>query len=199
MAEEAITEQDLYFQMHGLTAQPPNELNAALTDAISQMQRTLYGESAGELTVAEIEVLEECGMDLKEHPDQPDPLMRTTTEFAALLSTSLAPSAAAKRLRCHVTRIRQMIREHKLYAIQIDGRWRIPEFQFQGNRLIPNIGAVNAALNWEQHPLSILHWYALPEPDLETDNGQTMTPLAWLKAGNPVEPVVAAAAGVRLQ
>ena len=51
MAE--IARDDRYFfQMYGLTAQPPATLNKALAQAIQSMHRSVYGESARELTAA---------------------------------------------------------------------------------------------------------------------------------------------------
>ena len=46
---------------------------------------------------------------------------------------------AAKRLGVHAVRIRQMIGDGTLYAVQVDGRWRIPEFQLQDEALVPDL------------------------------------------------------------
>lgn len=193
MADEALNEDVRYFNVHGLKAAPPAELNEALVQAINSMHRTLYAESAGELTAAEAAVLRDGGLVLEEQPG-PDPLAGSATDFAALLSTSLSTLEAARRLGVHVTRIRQMLKERTLYGVQVDRRWRIPEFQFQDEGLVPNIGQVNAVLDPDLHPISVYRWYTMPEPDLETEEGKVLSPIAWLKAGYPVEPVVRAAA-----
>lgn len=190
MTESALPKDDYFFQMYGLNAQPPVALNAALAQAIRSLRRSIYAESAGELTEAELKVLEESGVDVKEHPELPDPLLEFATDFAAILKTSLTTAEAADRLRVHAVRIRQIIADRTLYAVRIDGRWRVPEFQFQDQRLVPNIGEVNAVIDRELDAVSILRWYTSPDPELESADGTILSPLAWLKRGLSPEPVV---------
>lgn len=192
MTGELKKEELRYFQMHGLKAQPPEALNDAMVRAINTMRRNLYTESAGELTQAEANVLRSGGGVLEEQAG-PDPMADAAAEYAALLSTSLSTTEAAKRLKVNVSRIRQMLGNRSLYGVLVNGRWQIPEFQFQDEGLIPNIGKVNAVLDPELHPVAVYRWYALPEADLETEAGEALSPLAWLKGGFPVEPVVRAA------
>jgi hypothetical protein len=47
----------------------------------------------GELTTAELEVLETSGADAREHGDLPDPVGAWATELAAILETRLSTSA----------------------------------------------------------------------------------------------------------
>ncbi len=190
MTNSALSKDDYFFQMYGLNARPPAALNAALTQAIQSLRRSIYAESAGELTEAELKVLRESGVDVEEHPKLPDPLLEFATDFAAILKTSLSTSQAADRLGVHAVRIRQMIADRSLYAVRIDGRWRVPEFQFQGNRLVPNIGEVNAAIDRGLDAVSVLRWYTSPEPELESADDTVLSPLAWLKRGLLPEPVV---------
>lgn len=156
------------------------------------LRRSLYTESTGELSKAEAEVLRSGGAVLEEQPG-PDPMAEAIAESGALLSISLTTAAAAKRLKVNVSRIRQMLGDRTLYGVRVDGRWRIPEFQFDKQGLIPNIGKVNTLLDPELHPVAVYRWYTLPEADLETADGQVLSPLVWLKAGLPVEAVVQAA------
>lgn len=189
-----LTEEDRrFFQVHGLEVQPPGQLNEALVQAIEQMHRSLYGESASELTQAESQMLESAGVDLREHPNEPDPMATAAAEFAALLSTSLSSAQAAAKLGVHPSRIRQMISERALYAVQIDRRWRLPAYQFGPDGLVPNIAAVNAAIDPAAHPLAVYRWLTLPDPDLESDSGERLSPLQWLQAGYAPAPVVALA------
>lgn len=181
----------LYFQAHGLMAVAPETLNKALALAIDQMHMSLYGESARELTSADANVLQAGGFDIKESANS-DPLAETATVFAALLSTGLNTRDAAKRLGVQDTRIRQMLTERTMYGFHINHRWKIPEFQFAANALVPNIGRVNVALDLDLHPVAVYQWYVTPEADLEM-KGQSLSPLAWLKAGYPVEPVLQSA------
>ena len=142
---ETARDERYFFQLYGLKAEAPATLNKAMVQAIRSMQRSVYSESARELTAAELKVLEGSGADTREHADLPDPMGDYATEFAAILETSLSTSAAAKRLGVHSVRIRQLIGDGSLYAVQIDGRWRIPEFQFERKKLVPNIGEVRVS------------------------------------------------------
>lgn len=192
MSETARDEQ-YFFQLHGLKAEAPATLNRALTQAIRSMRRSVYSESAREMSAAELEVLEGSGADAREHADLPDPMAAYATEFAAILETSLSTAAAAKRLGVHSVRIRQVIGDGSLYAFQIDGRWRIPAFQFGRKKLVPNIAEVNAVIDRELDAVSVLRWYTTPDPELETSDGEVLSPLAWLKRGLPADRLVAIA------
>lgn len=191
MAQHAQQSEDLYFQMYGLTAQAPEALNEALRRAIETMHRTLYAPSRDELTPAELAVLEQAGVDVEEHPDREDPMMVYATEFGAILATSLSATQAGERLGgVTAVRVRQMIRERSLYALRLEGRWRIPVFQFQDEGLVPNIVAVNPMLPRTLDPVSVLRWYTRPDPELEIPGGDVLSPLDWLRAGMDPAPVV---------
>ena len=191
MAKPARKENNHFFQMYGLSARPPATLNTALIQAIESMHRTLYSESKGETTAQELQFLAESGVDVEEHGELADPMMGYATAFAAILSTSLTTAEAARRLRgVTAVRVRQLIGDGTLYAVRIDGRWRIPEFQFQGDLLVPNIGEVNAAIDRDLDAVSVLRWYTTPDPELEAPDGTVQTPLAWLKAGLSPKPVL---------
>jgi excisionase family DNA binding protein len=189
MSETARDEQ-YFFQLYGLKAEAPATLNKAMAQAIRSMRRSVYSDSARELTAAELEVLEASGAESQEHGDLPDPMGAYAAEFAAILETSLSTSRAAKRLGVHTVRIRQLIGDGSLYAVQIDGRWRIPAFQFARKKLVPNIGEVNAVIDRELDAVSVLRWYTTPDPELETSDGKVLSPLAWLKRGLPADRLV---------
>lgn len=191
MTQKAEQTNRFYFQAHGLTTKPPKALNKALRDAIECMHSTLFAPTSDELTPAELAVLEQTGMDLDEHADRIDPMMTYATEFGAILATSLSATQAAQRLGgITPVRIRQMIRDRTLYAIQIDGRWKIPIFQFTDKGLVPNIGIVNATLPRTLDAVSVLRWYTTPDPELVTAGDKTLNPLNWLKNGMDPELVV---------
>ena len=184
MAQHAQQSEDLYFQMYGLTAQAPEALNEALRRAIESMHRTLYAPSRDELTPSELALLDRAGVDVEEHPDRKDPMMVYATEFGAILATSLSATRAGERLGgVTAVRVRQMIRERSLYALRLEGRWRIPIFQFQDEGLVPNIVAVNPVLPRTLDPVSVLRWYTRPDPELEATGGDVLCPLDWLRAG----------------
>lgn len=155
------------------------------------MHRTLYAPSGGELTASELALLDKAGVDVAEHPRRNDPMMAYATEFGAILATSLSAAEAAKRLRAvTAVRVRQMIREGTLYAIQIDGRWKIPTFQFKKSGLVPNIGLVNVTIPRTLDAVSVLRWYTTADPELATPDGDSLSPLEWLKAGMDPSPLV---------
>jgi len=178
-----------YFQLHGLRAQAPQALNAALKVAIGQLQTNLYGPAKSELTPAEIALFDRVGVDLDEHPEQDDPLLEYATEFAAILATSLTPTKAAELIERTPVRVRQLIRQNELYAIRVASRWHVPTFQFDGNALIPNIVLLNPELA-ELDPVSVVRWYTSKDPELEDSNGNTLTPLEWLKTGHDAQKLI---------
>lgn len=187
---EMARDERYFFQLHGLKAEAPATLNKALTQAIRSMRRSVYSESAREMTAAELEVLEASGADTRERTGASDPVGAYATEFAAILETSLSTAAAAKRLGVHSVRVRQLIGDGSLYAFQIDGRWRIPTFQFGRKKLVPNIGEVNAVIDRELDAVSILRWYTTQDPELQTSDSEVLSPLAWLKRGLPADRLV---------
>jgi len=155
------------------------------------MHRTLYAPSRDELTPSELALLDRAGVDVEEHPDREDPMTVYATEFGAILATSLSAARAGERLGgVTAVRVRQMIRERSLYALRLEGRWRIPIFQFQDERLVPNIVAVNPILPRTLDPVSVLRWYTRPDPELAIPGGDVLSPLAWLRAGMDPAPVV---------
>ena len=194
MAPPALRSEQLYFQMYGLSAQAPEALNTALRRAIESMHRTLYAPSKDELTPSELALLEQAGVEVEESPRRSDPMMAYATEFGAILATSLSPARAGERLGgVTAVRVRQMIRERSLHALRLEGRWKIPVFQFRDEGLVPNIGAVNPALPPTIDPVSVLRWYTRPDPELEAPGGEVLSPLDWLRAGMEPAPVVALA------
>ena len=194
MAPSVPPSEALYFQMYGLSAQAPEALNEALRRAIENMHRTLYAPSRDELTPSELRLLAQAGVEVEESPRRADPMIAYATEFAAILATSLSPVRAGERLGgVTAVRVRQLIRERSLYALRLEGRWKIPVFQFGDEGLVPNIGAVNATLPATLDAVSVLRWYTCPDPELETPGGSILSPLDWLRSGMAPAPVAAIA------
>lgn len=125
-----------YFHLHGLTAVAPEKLNAALKSAIDELERALYGSSRTELTHGEVAMLDQAGVQLDQHLDRADPLLDYATEFAAIRATSPTPATLGRTLGVTPARLRQMIRNGSLYAIQLDGRLHIPAYQVDGRALV---------------------------------------------------------------
>ncbi len=187
MADSYISSDRLYFQAHGLEVEEPSALEAAVRQAIQRLPLGLYTESSRGLPECEIDLLRAGGLNPVIEVG-PDPLAETTSEFAALLRTSLSTAEAAAQLGVHVSRIRRMIAAGTLYGFQVDGKWQVPQFQFTEAGLIPNLGPVLAALDRTLHPVAICRWLTRPDTDLDA-NGLVLSPLAWLSAGYNPETV----------
>lgn len=128
-----------------------------------------------------------------------DPLVQTETEHEALLRSSLSVEEASQRLGVVSSRIRQRLTSSpaSLYGIRMSsGDWALPEFQFEGNELVPGLGEVVARLDPELHSVSVFHWFTLPNPDLvsEGHKGGLLSPRDWLLSGLSVQAVVDLAA-----
>ncbi len=151
------------------------------------MPRGLYRDDPQrDLTTAEVEALRDGGFALEgEDVGEDDPLARTAAEYAALVQTSLTTAGAAARLPVEPSRIRQRLTERPptLYGIRLGSGWRIPEFQFEGDGLLPGWSEVVAALDPEPHPISVYRWLTTPNVDLEDQEGRRLSPRDWLRLG----------------
>lgn len=180
-----------YFTVRGLAPTAPATLNAALREVLDAMPTMLYGDPRRELTEAEREALIDGGVLLDAEPAG-DPLAATTAQFAALVSTSLTTKNAAKRLDTPESRVRQLIARRTLYSVLLNGRRRIPIFQFtRRGGLVPNIAKVNAALAEDLHPVEVQAWYTQPHTDLFIGDEveARLSPLDWLRSGGDVSKV----------
>lgn len=191
--QAARKDEALYFQARGLQAASPKAVNKAMRLALESMQTTLFGSAATELSDMEQSALQRVGIDIEERPTE-DTLLTTAAKFAALIETSLTPNEAAKRLQIAAGRLRQLIADRSIYSLLLERRRYIPLFQFQDRQattLVPQIARVNRALNPELHPVQVLNWFTLPNPDLflAADADTAISPLTWLKAGYPVAVV----------
>jgi len=144
-----------------------------------------------ELSTSEIAVLEQGGFDLEPLPlNSTHPLIRSAAAYSALLVSSLSVSQAAARLHVEGSRIRQRLGERTLYGIKVKSIWRLPTFQFSEQGTVPGIEIVLPHLDPALHPLSVVGWFNTRNPDLvygETE--EPASPLDWLRAGRPAEPV----------
>lgn len=165
--------------------------NLALMLVLEQMEPMVYGDATRELTAEEQDILRQGGLVLEPQPG-PDPMAQTTVKYAAIVTRSLSSKAASRRLGLSLGRIRRMIADRSLYSFRIGHRRCIPDFQFQGNRLVSNIAGVNKALPHDLHPVEVYNWYHLPNLDLFLGDNidDTIRPLDWLKGGYDAERVV---------
>lgn len=142
--------------------------------------------SPNEFTAAEREALERGGLVLEpfqRHDD--DPSARFIASFATMVATSMTPTEVAELLGVDPSRIRQRLGNRTLLGFKVGMEWRIPRFQFDGNRLVPGVERVFPRIEPDMHPVGILRWFTLPDPDLEVDD-VAVSPRDWLlSGGNP--------------
>lgn len=185
-----------FLYAHGIRV-APTTLDGMVQEAIARMHRTLYrADPRADLTEAEAEALTKGGFILEPLDlGAEDPLVQSAAEFAALLKESLSTAAAAERLGVDPSRIRQRLTSQPptLFGIRLESGWVVPEFQFDGSKLIPGIAEVVAGLDPEIHPVSVFRWFTTPSPDLALEHGEesrTVSPRDWLLLGLPVQAVV---------
>lgn len=181
---------NLYFQAHGLAVQPPEELNAAVAEAIGTYAVGLPTLPSAEMSAAERNAFEALGVDVDDAgPADGDPMQAGVIALARMIETAMTVTEAAKRLGVTESRIHQRIKAGEIYSFRIDGRRYIPAFQFRDRQLVPNITEVNQALPSSLHPVAVERWYATPNPDLvDNESGTPLSPLQWLEEGRDPAP-----------
>jgi hypothetical protein len=122
-------------------------------------------------------------------------LYQATAEYADLLRDSCSVEQAARILGVNASRIRQRLTgsPRTLYGIKYGKSWRIPRFQFQQRRLVPGIEPVISRLAEPLHPVAVCRWFTAPNHDL-TVAARPVSPLEWLRSGNPPRAVADLAA-----
>jgi len=123
-------------------------------------------------------------------------LYQATAEYARLLKDSYTVEEVARLLGVNTSRIRQRLigPARTLYGVKFGKAWRIPRFQFQGRRLVPGIEIMLRRLPANLHPVAVYRWFTSPNPDLTSADGTPISPLGWLRIGNPPEVVADLAA-----
>jgi len=123
-------------------------------------------------------------------------LYHATAEYARLLNESYTVEEVARLLGVNTSRIRQRLigPARTLFGVKLGKAWRVPTFQFQGRRLVPGLGIVLRRLPGNLHPVALHRWFTSPNPDLASAGGTPISPLGWLRTGNPPE-IVAELAG----
>ncbi len=141
-------------------------------------------------TQGEDEVLKRGGFDLSApSPDSIDPVSRATAEYARLVSDSYTTEETGEILGVNSSRVRQRLagKPRTLLGMKLGHSWRIPSFQFVGQKLVPGLNKVVAELSPALHPVAVYRWFTTPCPDLVYDDvdDKPVSPLDWLKMGNP--------------
>ena len=141
-----------------------------------------------EFTEEEIVALKEGGLDLSPRVAGPDPLARTAAKYVALLASALTTKEAAEVLGVGESRIRQRLREGTLYGMKAGRENRLPAFQFEGAKEVPGIAKVLERMDRSLHPVAVLNWFTLPNPDLYlVEEARPVSPRYWLLSGGDPE------------
>lgn len=180
-----------YLSTRGLKETSPEQLNEALRKVLDSMESQAYEDPASGLTVEEQTVLKNGGLRL-ERTSGRDLMAETAVKYAAIVERSMTADEVSGCLGIKASRTRQMIASRALYSFLIDGSRLVPDFQFIGNKLVPNISQVNKVLPLTMHPVGIYNWIHMPNEDLFVDDEMEsiLTPLQWLIEGRDVTRVV---------
>lgn len=182
---------EIQYETRGLGDTSTEQLNKALVDVLKTMPTRLFDAPGDGLTDAEKDALVAGGLTFDDQ-NGTDPLAEGVAQYAAIVERSYRTKDVAKQLKVSAGRVRQMVADGSLYSFVLNGKRYIPDFQFSKGALLPNIARVNEVLPGFGHPVSIYRWYHLPSTELVQD-GKALSPRDWLRAGNPVDEVVAAA------
>jgi len=145
-----------------------------------------------EFSEEEIMVLEEGGLNLSPQEAGPDPLARTVAKYVALLASALTTKEAAEVLEVGESRVRQRLGEGTLYGLKAGRENRLPAFQFEGGKEVPGIAEVLKPIDRSLHPVAVLNWFMLPNPDLflDKEEARPVSPRYWLLSGGDTEILV---------
>lgn len=146
-----------------------------------------------EFSQEEITALKEGGLDLSPQEEGgPDPLSGTAARYVALLASALTTREAAEVLEVGESRVRQRLGEGTLYGVKAGRENRLPAFQFEGGKEVPGIAQVLERVDRSLHPVAVLNWFMLPNPDLflDEEEARPVSPRYWLLSGGDPEVVV---------
>jgi len=146
-------------------------------------------DPASELTDQELAELRASGLATQVPADA---YGRAVTRTAARMTAILADSASAEEVATILgvtpARIRQLLGERALFGIRTGDGWLIPRFQLSGDRPLPDLRAVIAALPTGIHPVAFHAWFTMPTGTLQLDGG-AVSPRDWLASGGPADQV----------
>ena len=177
-----------------------NMPGGGLARRIVKRVRGTAAAGASNLTVAERRFLKGSGFSLEEPPLDEDPVVWGEHEYGRLVGDSLTTSQLAAKMGVTEGRIRQRLlgEPRTLLGIRTARGWRVPLYQFRRRKppmdLVPGLEKVIPRLDPEHHPVSIHRWLTGPDPDLEDEAGNALSPLSWLRAGRSPSVVAELAA-----
>jgi hypothetical protein len=139
------------------------------------------------LDASELAALDAVGAREPAEVDQ-GPILSVAARHAALVAASLPLAEAASRLGVNPSRLRQRLSEGSLVGIRDPGgrSWLIPLFQLMEEGELPGLRTVLRTIRRDARPVEVLAFFETAQPDLEDDDGEAMTPRAWLRRhGDP--------------
>lgn len=112
-------------------------------------------------------------------------------------ASSITAPEVAKRMRLSPSTIRHYKASRRLYSYLVNGKLAFPAWQFNdaGDKSIPALEDVLAALPDDLHPQAVAGFFLTPQPDLIL-HGEPVSAKQWLEAWGKKEPVVELAEGL---
>lgn len=170
----------------------------AVLAALEQLSMTLpagVDDPTLSLTDDEESVLRETGSLAQPFPPiSARASFRSTAKLTALLSGALTVKDAAAQLGVSTGRVRQRLIARTLLGVQEPGGWRLPQFQFEpAGGQIRGLNGVLPTLPESMHVLSVFGFLTKPSIDLVLDDGDSVSPIEWLRSGGQIDAVVALA------
>ncbi len=184
-----------FLHAHGVQV-GPDDLDAAVAEALRTHRAVLYPRGGTGLTAEERAFLREGGVD-PEPKDLgiADPLVRGIAEHAAILKTALTTAEVAARLGVTEARVRQRLQKRTLFGVETRQGWRVPSFQLTEEGELPGWSDVAPKLPADISAVELFGWLTIPNADLYVDEEETpVTPLDWLRSGRSPKAVAALAA-----
>lgn len=160
------------------------EFESVVLDALRLIQtNVVVDHPERELTAAEQDALIRSGASIEELPSGVvSPLVEGAAQYTALLLSSYTVDDVARMLRVDPSRVRQRLAERSMYGVKLRGGWRIPKFQFDGDRMIPGVEQVIRAIPDAMDLVGLHNWFTLPDPDLDVED-RAVSPSDWLRRG----------------
>jgi len=148
------------------------------------------------LTDEEMTALKSVGVEMGGREEMLRQAFRSASLHAASLASAIPLAAAAKRLGVSDSRLRQRILEGTLVSLRERGTQahRIPLFQLTHTGELPGLRTVLGAIRDDAPTLAICGFFSTPQPDLEAEEGEALTPVEWLMSGGDPAPVAELAA-----
>lgn len=139
------------------------------------------------LPADELAFLQQAGVTLEELAPLPadvvPPELLTAGKLASILASALPVPDAAARLSIDASTLRHRIAVPSVYAVRVNGVWKLPLFQFTDtlDAIVPGFGDLAPALG-DLHPVDVFNWFTLPHVDLEVADS-SVSPRDWLLGG----------------